>query len=72
MESAGWYRSIPRPSWFSDRYLQDHSAHFFGDDREKGQAFYGTLPYPLNISTLGMPPAARMLGPVFIAMTGGD
>jgi hypothetical protein len=52
--------------------MQDLSAYFFGDDRERDRAFYGTLPYPLNITKLGMPPAARMLDPVFIAMTGGD
>ena len=27
-------------------YMQDHSNYFFGDDREKDRAFYGTLSYP--------------------------
>lgn len=60
--------SLPAPY----SYMQDLSAYFFVDDREKDRAFYGTLPYPLNITKLGMPPAARFLDPVFIAMTGGD
>jgi hypothetical protein len=52
--------------------MQDLASYFFGDDREKDRAFYGTLSYPLNITKLGMPPAVRLLDPVFVAMTGGD
>lgn len=60
--------SMPPPY----RYMQDLFAYFFGDEREKDRAFYSTLPYHLKITMLGMAPAARLLDPVFIAMTGGD
>jgi hypothetical protein len=52
-------------------YLQDLSDYFFGDEAEKEKAFFGTLPYPLNVTGIILPPSAR----IFQAMTtlaGGD
>lgn len=42
-------------------HVQDLSSCFLGDDCEKDRAFYGRLPYPLNITKLGMPPTVRLL-----------
>jgi len=58
--------NVPAPwSWF-----QDLSEWMFGNSRERDKAFYGTLPYPLNITKIVMPPVGRVLDPVFVAMTG--
>lgn len=49
--------------------LQEMSAFLFGDDKDKERAFYGTLPYPLNITQVITPPIARvpeaMIGAMF-------
>jgi hypothetical protein len=52
-------------------YIQDLSDYFFGSDTEQEKAFFGTLPYPLNVTGVVLPPSSR----VFTAMTalaGGD
>lgn len=58
---------IPAPF----NYLQDLSDYFFGDESDKEKAFFGTLPYPLNVTGIVLPPSSR----IFTAMTalaGGD
>jgi len=52
-------------------YVQDLSEYFFGDEEDKERAFFGVLPYPLNVTGLVLPPSSR----IFTAMmnlAGGD
>jgi hypothetical protein len=58
--------NVPAP-W---SYFQDLSEWMFGNSKQRDKAFYGTLPYPLNITKIVMPPVGRVLDPVFVAMTG--
>jgi hypothetical protein len=57
------------PPW---SYFQDLSAFFFGNDEDKEKAFYGTLPYPMNIIQPLSPPATRPIYSVFGSLVSGD
>jgi len=49
--------ALPQP-WSA---LQDFGDFFFGDEKEKERAFFGTAPYPANIFNPLQPPIARLL-----------
>ena len=53
-------------------YFQDLSIFFFGSSEDKDRAFYGTLPYPMNIIQPMSPPITRTIYPVFGALLSGD
>lgn len=59
--------TLPAPM----NYLEDLSAFFFGDEEEREKAFYGQLPYPLNVAGIVLPPSARIFT-ALTAMGGGD
>jgi hypothetical protein len=52
-------------------YIQDLSSYFFGDESEKEKAFFGTLPYPLNVTGIVLPPSTRIFT-ALTALAGGD
>ena len=53
-------------------YLEDLSAFFFGDKKEKERAFYSVLPYPLGPIQMISPPSARVLYNTFSLAINGD
>jgi len=57
------------PPW---SFLQDASSFFFGNDEDKDRAFFGSLPYPLNIVQPVSPPITRLLYPTFQAAVSGN
>ena len=57
------------PPW---SFLQDASSFFFGNDEDKDRAFFGSLPYPLNIIQPVSPPITRLLYPTFQAAVSGN
>jgi hypothetical protein len=57
------------PPW---SLLQDASSFFFGSDEDKDRAFFGSLPYPLNIVQPISPPITRFLYPTFQAAVSGN
>lgn len=57
------------PPW---SFLQDASSFFFGSDEDKERAFFGSLPYPLNIVQPISPPITRFLYPTFQAAVSGN
>lgn len=58
---------VPAPM----NYVADLSDYFFGEEDEKEKAFFGALPYPLNILGVAMPPSARIVTNM-LALAGGD
>jgi len=52
-------------------YIQDLSDYFFGSETEKEKAFFGTLPYPLNVTGIVLPPSTRIFT-ALTALAGGD
>ena len=42
-------------------YYQEMSQMLYGTPQEKERAFFGQLPYPLNITGLITPPSARFI-----------
>lgn len=65
--SSMFEATLPAPwNWF-----RDLSAWIFGDEKDKESAFYGAMPYPLNILQMVAPPSSRYLTDVFNVIVGG-
>ena len=59
---------LPAPwNWFKDL-----AAWIFGDDTDKESAFYGSMPYPMNIIQMVAPPSSRYVTDVFNVLVGGE
>ena len=52
------FESIVPAPW---NYLLDFSDYFFGDEKERDRAFFGTLPYPFNPLQAVLPPSTRFV-----------
>jgi len=42
-------------------YVKDYAEAIFGDEEERRRAFFGLLPWPLNMVQPALPPAARLV-----------
>jgi len=60
--------SVPTP-WVQ---MQGIAQFLFGDDEQKERAFYGVLPYPLNITQVVLPPSSRYFTSLFTTMMTND